>query len=1379
MGVDLAARVDQLQTTLSKMELALGAIADAIVWTGCDNRVQWCNAAFDRLVDHDHTSILNQPLPQVLPLQVQGQPLVRCDYPSYQVLAGDYQTAQYEFCQGEQTRCLEISGSLIYFDDDHCSAVMVIRDITAAKRRGEERQRHLFALQEAEHRYRSMFEHAPLGIYQTRLDGVCITVNPALAQRLGYESPTQFLADSVGMGCDRYCHPADYQTFQQKLQQEEVISGFEAALWRQDGSPLWVSTSARLVTDSAGQAAYYEAFVEDISDRKQAESRLRQSEETFRRMVERANDVIYLLNPAGEFAYVSPNVVKVAGFVPEEMVGQPFAPFVHPDDLPVCVQGFEAVIAQEQDQLEIEFRARHRAGHWVWHSANLASSVDEAGNPAVLGITRDIQERKQREEALRLIVEGTASQTGHAFFESCVSYIADLLSVQSVMITEYVDNRRDRVRTLALWLGGLQQNFEFDLAGTPCEPVLQGQMVYYEKELTTLFPWDDMLVEQGLESYLGIPLVGSAGEVIGHIAILDTQPMAANPNRELFLRIFAARAGAELERQHAEAALRQREAKYRAIFENSQVGIGRTRLSDGLILEANQRFADIVGYGSPTELIDRVSTAEFYVQPGDRNRILTVLSQKGGVHHDFELQLRRRDGREIWGLLSLRLNEEEDCLEFVIADICDRKRAEASLQRTNSLLQAQQQAAIDGILVVDEHRHISWYNHRFRELWAIAQPDLETEDDMTIVATVLNQLQDPDAFLSKIQQLYESPAARSQDEILLKDGRVFDRYSAPVVSDDGDYFGRIWFFRDITERRQLEESLRRSEAFLNIVVENIPITVFAKNIQDDYRYELINPNCDRILGFSHYEGLGKNDYDLLPAPLAEHYRRQDEEIIAQGQTVENSEAITQPYTGETIYIRSLKVPLFDDGGQPTYLLGIGEDITERKRQEEALRLIVEGTAAQTGQAFFRTCVRYLAQVLNVRYAFLSEFNGGGTATTLAYWEDDAIAENFTYAIPGTPCAGLTPDQLLIYPRNVKALFPHSPRLQQMEAEGYMGAPLMHSSGRMLGHLAVLSATPLTENPGQELILKIFAARAGAELERKQAEDTFAKAFRSSPSPISITTLAEGRFVEVNSSYLRLTGYRRDDLIGQRVTDLNLGIDTPTYDQGIEDLIQAGVLHNREVELRIRSGETRTILLSVELIELQGQRCALSIANDITERKRLENEFISLVSHELRTPMTALIGSLDLVATGQLGDLTPRGQQIVQVAISNTERLIRLVNDILDLERMKSGQLTLHKTHCNLAALLDQAIAAMQAMSDQAQIALVVESLPLEVWVDGDRMQQLLTNLLSNAIKFSPPSGTVWLRAQVQKSGWVDGYEGVRVETLDNDPTASTHPPIHP
>ncbi len=130
------------------------------------------------------------------------------------------------------------------------------------------------------------------------------------------------------------------------------------------------------------------------------------------------------------------------------------------------------------------------------------------------------------------------------------------------------------------------------------------------------------------------------------------------------------------ERYRSELALRQSEAKYRTIFENSQVGMGRTRLGDGLVLEANQRFADIMGYDSPQELMNQVSTFSFYVDIRDRSRIIHQLRQREGIH-DFELQLIRNDGRTIWTLLSLELNLAEDCLEFVITDISERIEAAA------------------------------------------------------------------------------------------------------------------------------------------------------------------------------------------------------------------------------------------------------------------------------------------------------------------------------------------------------------------------------------------------------------------------------------------------------------------------------------------------------------------------------------------------------------------------------------------------------------------------------------------------------------------------------------------------------------------------------
>lgn len=267
-------------------------------------------------------------------------------------------------------------------------------------------------------------------------------------------------------------------------------------------------------------------------------------------------------------------------------------------------------------------------------------------------------------------------------------------------------------------------------------------------------------------------------------------------------------------------------------------------------------------------------------------------------------------------------------------------------------------------------------------------------------------------------------------------------------------------------------------------------------------------------------------------------------------------------------------------------------------------------------------------------------------------------------------------------------------------------------------------------------------------DRTSAEEKFAKAFCYSPNPMAIAILSDGRFIDVNPSFLQMSGYSLEEVIGHRASELNLDKDE-AITHILQQLFETGALHNHELELRTQWGELKTILLSVEQIELAGVGCALLIANDITERKRLENEFISLVSHELRTPLTSLMGALDLLGAGKLGTLTQQGQKVLRIATTNTERLIRLVNDILDLERMKSGTVTMNKVKFNAADLLIQATETMQTMAEQAQVKLLTQPLTVELWADCDRLLQTLTNLLSNAIKFSPPGSTVWLTAQRQ------------------------------
>jgi PAS domain S-box-containing protein len=302
--------------------------------------------------------------------------------------------------------------------------------------------------------------------------------------------------------------------------------------------------------------------------------------------------------------------------------------------------------------------------------------------------------------------------------------------------------------------------------------------------------------------------------------------------------------------------------------------------------------------------------------------------------------------------------------------------------------------------------------------------------------------------------------------------------------------------------------------------------------------------------------------------------------------------------------------------------------------------------------------------------------------------------------------------------------------------------------RVEHHLTIQRLQRQLQNQNQQLQQEV-REREQALQALEQAEEKFVKAFRSSPNPIAITTLTDGQFIDVNASFLRISGYQRQEMIGHTIAELNSGLDLAAYTKAIADLQTKGAVHNQEFEFRTKTGQMRTVLLSIERIDLAGVPCALNIANDITERKQLENEFISLVSHELRTPLTSLMGALDLLGTGQLGSLTLKGQHVLDIATTNTERLIRLINDILDLERIKAGKISMQKVQSQAADLVTQAAEAMQGMATQAKISLAVEPVSVSFLADPDRILQALTNLLSNAIKFSEPGSTVRLGAELR------------------------------
>jgi two-component system, OmpR family, sensor histidine kinase VicK len=190
-----------------------------------------------------------------------------------------------------------------------------------------------------------------------------------------------------------------------------------------------------------------------------------------------------------------------------------------------------------------------------------------------------------------------------------------------------------------------------------------------------------------------------------------------------------------------------------------------------------------------------------------------------------------------------------------------------------------------------------------------------------------------------------------------------------------------------------------------------------------------------------------------------------------------------------------------------------------------------------------------------------------------------------------------------------------------------------------------------------------------------------------------------------------------------------------------------VIYENEVVLRGDRPMSISMTYIPHLDEQGGVQGFFALGSDISDRKaieRMKDEFISVVSHELRTPLTSLHSALKILTTGRLGTLSTDGQQLLEIADENTERLVRLVNNVLDLQRIEAGEVTMEKHVCNAADLMVQATESMQAMAHQHGIRFATQPMDIQLWVDADYIVQALTNLLSNAIKFSPPGGTVQL-----------------------------------
>jgi len=299
--------------------------------------------------------------------------------------------------------------------------------------------------------------------------------------------------------------------------------------------------------------------------------------------------------------------------------------------------------------------------------------------------------------ALREIVEGAESETGDRFFYSLVKHLASALRCEYAFVSELLLDRL-RFRTRAVWgRGSFMDNFEVPLDGTPCEAVLAGKSSHHPERICQLFPADAALKQWGVESYCGVPLLDSAGTVVGHLAILSEQPMLDGPRGLATLRIFAARARAELERLRTEDALRranealvQSQERFRDLFDEAPIAYVHEGL-DSRFIEANQTAMRILGL-KPEEIAGMTGKSLVPNTPEAQRRLSEWLAsiERGTATRGTVLELRRKDdGKPVWIQCWSRPAPDGSYTRTMFIDVTDRvlmEREKARLEAQNTYL---------------------------------------------------------------------------------------------------------------------------------------------------------------------------------------------------------------------------------------------------------------------------------------------------------------------------------------------------------------------------------------------------------------------------------------------------------------------------------------------------------------------------------------------------------------------------------------------------------------------------------------------------------------------------------------------------------------------
>jgi len=909
---------------------------------------------------------------------------------------------------------------------------------------------------------------AGIGITQYAADGTVLYADQRALEILDLKHKYADPAELCGLNIDDLLQYAEAPgSLRQGIVRHGGVAGGEYRFRTLSGKERHVRHDSCLVGDGETGEQVVQSIFRDITDEKATENALRESEERYRRLIEESLVPIVVIQDE-KVVYANTALCELAGFTAEELIGQPQALRIHPDDRTLIMQRSADRLAGKSVPLRYELRVLCKDETVLWVELT-ASLCMYKGRPAIQTSFVDITERKLAEQRLRQTELRLAT-----LFEN----LPDVVMYETGGGREYVS---DNIR---------------NITGVPAEQFMSDRTTFPG----LMHPDDDAPMGDAIRQWNA---AGSPGVLQmefrcrrpdGEWGWLEDRMVRIRPAGE---RSYMAGVLVDItERKRTEQALAESRAELQRIADGVPVLLAHFDMGQRCLF-ANRGYAE--WFGRSIEEIVGQQLQDILTERAYAAALPFLELAEQGIPVNYEAP---GFGGPGGSFVQVSVNPHMDATGtvlgyyVVVSNITISKQAEEALRESEERYRRLVETAQEGIVTDDPDGRITFVNPAFATMLGYGADELLGRSIQSLCdehnGTLLRR---------GTSQRQQGRITSYEVRLQCKDGteRDFNLTANPLLSREGQHEGALGIFTDITERKQAEEALRLSEQRLRQVIDLVPHFIFAKDIEG--RFILVNEAIAEAYGTTVEELTGKTDADFAQsAAEARHFRSDDMEVIASGKSKVVPEETITDAQGNVRYLQTTKIPFTFSGLSAPSVLGVAVNISERKWAEEALRESEE------------------------RYRYLIEHMSDGLAIV-------DPTEHFTFANPaleqifGVPPGGLVGRALFAFtaPEASALLQSHTARRQAGETTSYEHA-LFRPNGER--REVFVTGSPLIDKEGTYTgafaLVHDITERKAAERAIAQERDLLHTLLDGIPDMVYFKDTAS-RFVRINKSQARLLG----------------------------------------------------------------------------------------------------------------------------------------------------------------------------------------------------------------------------------------------------------------